>query len=267
MDKLSGAQSELREMDVLATGTSVVHRLHPLCKLLVTITYIFIVVSFHKYDLSGLVVMVLYPILLFQAAGIPVHVCFYKLRIVLPLVCAVGLVNPFLDHTPMVQIGNLVITGGIISMLTLMLKGCLALMASFLLVATTTIDVLCAGLRQLHVPKLLVALLLLTYRYIGVMMEEASVMVQAYSLRAPGQKGIHISAWGSFLGQLLLRSMDRAQELYNSMELRGFRGEFYYSDIPDCRAGGVLFTLISCSVFVCARVVNVAQLIGTLLVG
>ena len=266
MDKLSGAQSEFREMDVLAAGTSVVHRLHPLCKLLVTITYIFIVVSFHKYDLSGLMVMVLYPIFLFQAAGIPVHVCFYKLRVVLPLVCAVGLANPFLDRVPLVQIGDLVITGGIISMLTLMLKGCLALMASFLLVATTTIDMLCGALRKLHVPKVLTALLLLTYRYIGVIMGEASAMSQAYSLRAPGQKGIHISAWGSFLGQLLLRSMDRAQELHSSMELRGFRGDFFYSDIPAFRLDSVIYTILSCSFFLCARSVNIAQLVGNLVV-
>ena len=266
MDKLSGAQSELREMDALAAGTSVVHRLHPLCKLLVTVTYIFIVVSFHKYDLTGLIVMVLYPIFLFQAAGIPVHVCFYKLRVVLPLVCAVGLANPFLDHVPLMQIVNLIITGGIISMLTLMLKGCLALMASFLLVATTTIDVLCGALRKLHVPKVLTALLLLTYRYVGVIMAEASAMSQAYSLRAPGQKGIHILAWGSFLGQLLLRSMDRAQELYSSMELRGFQGEYFYSDIPAFRVGDVLFTVIGISLFVCARVVNIARILGSLVV-
>ena len=264
MDKLSGAQSELREMDALAAGTSVVHRLHPLCKLLVTVTYIFTVVSFHKYDLSGLIVMVLYPIFLYQAAGIPVHVCFYKLRVVLPLVCAVGLANPFLDHVPLIQIGDLVITGGIISMLTLMLKGCLALMASFLLVATTTIDMICGALRKLHVPKTLTALLLLTYRYIGVIMGEASAMSQAYSLRAPGQKGIHISAWGSFLGQLLLRSMDRAQELYSSMELRGFRGEFFYSDIPVWRRGSTAFMIASYCFFACARLVNIAQLIGNL---
>lgn len=267
MDKLSGAQSELREMDALAAGTSVIHRLHPLCKLFVTVTYIFIVVSFHKYDLSGLIVMVLYPVFLFQAAGIPVHVCFYKLRVVLPFVCAVGLANPFLDHMPLVQIGSLVITGGVLSMSTLMLKGCLALMASFLLVATTPIDMLCGALRKLHVSKILTALLLLTYRYIGVIMGEAAAMSQAYDLRAPGQKGLHISAWGSFLGQLLLRSMDRAQELYNSMELRGFQGEFYYSDIPACRADSVLFTLVSVSTFLCARSVNIAQLIGNLFVG
>ena len=116
MDKLSHAQSELREMDALAAENSPIHRIHPLCKLLVTILYIVVVVSFPKYDFTRLIVMVLYPVLLFQAAGIPVHVCFYKLRIVLPLVCAVGLVNPFLDHTPVMQLGSVVITGGVVSM-------------------------------------------------------------------------------------------------------------------------------------------------------
>lgn len=267
MDHLSHAQTGLREMDELAMGTSVVHRLHPLCKLIVTITYISVVVSFHKYDFSGLAVMVLLPVLLFQMAGIPVHVCFYKLRVVLPIVCAVGLANPFLDRVPMLQIGDLIITGGMISMLTLMIKGCLALMASFLLVATTPVDMLCAALRRLHVPKLLTTLLLLTYRYVGVMVEEAALMVQAYSLRAPGQKGIHISAWGSFLGQLLLRSLDRAQELYDSMILRGFDGEFYYSDILPCHVGSMLFVVAGIGFSVMARLCNMAERLGRLLIG
>ncbi len=55
-------------------------------------------------------------------------------------------------------------------------------------------------------------------------------MTLAYKLRAPGQKGIHVSAWGSFLGQLLLRSMDRAEEIYTAMKMRGFNGEFIYSE-------------------------------------
>ena len=148
MDKLSQAQSELREMDALAAADSPVHRLHPLCKLLVTVCYIVTVVSFPKYDFSGLAVMVLYPVILFQAAGIPVRLCFYRLRIVLPLVCAVGLVNPFLDHTPLMRLGNLVVTGGVVSMLTLMMKGIFSLMASFLLIAATPIDSLCAALRK-----------------------------------------------------------------------------------------------------------------------
>lgn len=266
MDKLSQAQSELREMDALAAGDSPVHRLHPLCKLLVTVCYIAAVVSFPKYDFSGLVVMVLYPVLLFQAAGIPVHLCFYKLRIVLPLVCAVGLVNPFLDRVPLMQLGNLTVTGGVVSMVTLMLKGVFSLMASFLLIATTSIDSICGALRQLHVPGIITTLLLLTYRYIGVMLEEVSVMTEAYKLRAPGQKGIHISAWGSFLGQLLLRSMDRAEELYSSMLLRGFQGEFFYADVPKGRPSGVIYTAVCVGLFLLARCVNIPSLLGSLFV-
>lgn len=266
MDKLSQAQSELREMDALAAEDSPIHRLHPLCKLLVTVAYIATVVSFPKYDFTGLVVMVLYPVFLFQAALIPVGTCFYKLRVVLPLVCAVGLVNPFLDKMPLLQFGNLTVTGGMVSMVTLMLKGIFSLMASFLLIATTPIDSLCAALRRLHVPSLLTTLLLLTYRYIGVMLEEVAIMTEGYKLRAPGQKGIHISAWGSFLGQLLLRSMDRAQELFDSMQLRGFRGEFFYANVPPCKFSGILYTIACVGLFLLARLIPITSALGNLFV-
>lgn len=267
MDKLSQAQRELREMDALAAQDSHVHRLHPLCKLLVTVCYIATVVSFSKYDFTGLVVMVLYPVLMFQAAGIPVGTCFYKLRFVLPLVCAVGLANPFLDRTPFLRMGLVTVTGGMISMVTLMLKGLFSLMASFLLIATTPMDSLCAALRKLHVPQVLTTLLLLTYRYIGVMLEEVTVMTEAYRLRAPGQKGIHISAWGSFLGQLLLRSMDRAQELYDSMLLRGFRGEFFYAHVPPFGGRGIGFCAVCAAAFLAARLVPIASVLGSFFVG
>lgn len=266
MDKLSRAQSELHEMDALAAGSSPVHRLHPLCKLLVTVLYIVAVVSFPKYNFTGLIVMILYPVLLFQIAGISVGLCFYKLRVVLPLVCAVGLANPFLDRAPLLQLGGVAISGGLVSMVTLMLKGTFSLMASFLLIATTPIDSLCAALRRLHVPGILTTLLLLTYRYVGVMLEEVAVMSEAYKLRAPGQKGIHISAWGSFLGQLLLRSMDRAEELYNSMLLRGFDGKFYYAETPKCRLSSFLYTLICTAAFFCVRYLDIAGLLGSLFV-
>ena len=113
-------------------------------------------------------------------------------------------------------------------MITLMIKGVLCLMASFLLIATTTIEEICYGFRQLHVPKILTSLMLLTYRYVSLLLEEVDIMTTAYHLRAPGQKGIHYKAWGSFLGELLIRTMDRATTIYESMELRGYHGEFYY---------------------------------------
>ena len=266
MNKMQKAIRELSEMDALAARSSPIHALHPAAKLLTTVAYILVTLSFGKYDLGGLAPMLLWPVLLFQISGIEVRSCFYKLRIVLPLVMAVGLFNPFFDKSVVLRLGGLAVTGGVISMLTLMLKGLFCLMASFLLMATTPIDLLCAALRQLHVPKLLVTLLLLTYRYVGVMTEELAIMTDAYQLRAPGQKGIHISAWGSFLGQLLLRSMDRAQELYASMLLRGYHQHFHYADVKPFRARDVLYMLGCVLVFLLLRFVPVAQLLGSAIV-
>ena len=266
MNKMQKALWELSEMDEMAARSSAIHRLSPTAKLLTTIIYIITVVSFDKYQFSGLIVFLLWPVLLFQLSGIPVRTCFYKLRIVLPLVLAVGLFNPFFDRAAMLHLGGVTVSGGVVSMLTLMLKGVLCLMASFLLMATTPIDSLCAALRKLHVPKMLVTLLLLTYRYVGVMTEELAIMTEAYLLRAPGQKGIHISAWGSFLGQLLLRSMDRAQELYSSMLLRGYHEHFHYAPMKPFDGKDAAYMAGCTALFLLLRFVNVTQLLGSLFV-
>ena len=266
MNKMEKALHELSEMDELAALDSPVHRLHPAAKLLTTIAYIVLTVSFDKYDLDGLIPMLLWPVLLFQISGIPVRTCFYKLRIVLPLVMAVGLFNPFFDRAPLLMLGAVPVSGGVISMLTLMGKGVLCLLASFMLMATTPIDSLCAAMRRLHVPGMLVTLLLLTYRYVGVMTEELAVMTDAYHLRAPGQKGIHISAWGSFLGQLLLRSMDRAQELYSSMLLRGYHDHFHYAPVGVFSLRDGAYILACVTVLALLRFAPVAQWIGSLMV-
>ena len=266
MNKMEKALHELGEMDELAAGTSPIHGLCAPAKLLTTIAYIAVVLSFRKYELSGMIALALYPALLFQISGVSVGSFFYKLRIVLPLVMAVGLFNPFFDREILLRIGSVGVSGGVVSMITLMLKGVLCLMASYLLMATTPIDVLCAALRKFHVPATLVTLLLLTYRYIGVMTEELAVMTEAYQLRAPGQKGIHVSAWGSFLGQLLLRSMDRAEELYSSMLLRGYHQHFHYAPVKECTLRDGAFFLGCTAAFLLLRFVNLAELLGTLLV-
>ena len=266
MSRFSEKRLEMKDMDMLAAQTSMVHSLNPLSKLLVTLCYIMAVVSFPKYNLSGLMPMILYPVLMYQLAGIPVSLCFVKLKVGLPLVCAVGIVNPFFDDTPVLQIGNVVISGGILSMLTLMLKGIFSLMASFLLIATTSIDSVCAALRKVHVPDMMVTLLLLTYRYVGMMIEEVGVMYDAYMLRAPGQKGIHVSAWGSFLGQLLLRAMDRGEELYNSMLLRGYCGEFPHAAFAPFNRNSGIYSVLCIISFWILRTVNLAELLGAFFV-
>lgn len=263
---MTKAMLEMADMDELSKLNTPIHRRHPLPKLVVTAAYIFILVSFPKYNLSGMIPMVLYPIFLFQISGIPVSTCFHKLKLLLPLVCAVGLWNPFFDHTPVMKIGSFLVTGGMISFLTLMMKGIFALMASFLLIATTNIEKICYALKLLHLPDIMVTQILITYRYINLLLKEAGTMVNAYTLRAPGQNGVHISAWGSFIGQLLLRSMDRAQSLYQSMEMRGFHGAFYYANVERFRKEDAFYLVFWIVIFVILRYCNVSVLLGSLFV-
>lgn len=266
MEKIDRAANEIREMDELSFLNSPIHNLHPLAKLLVTVIYILFVTSFSKYQLINLFPMILYPIMMFEISGISMKTCFYKMRFVLPLVMAVGIFNPLFDKIPYLYLGEVVITSGVISMLCLMLKGLLCVMASFIMIATTSIDSLCLALRLIHVPEIVVELILLTYRYISIMVEEVGVMSLAYKLRAPDQKGIKINAWGSFLGQLLLRSMDKAGELHMSMQLRGFNGSFYYSKKRSFGIKDFIYILVCVFMFVVVRYVNIPVLLGSMVV-
>ena len=266
MNQAERAGRELRAMDDLAAQDSFLHRLSPLSKLFVTIFYLAVVVSFPRYRLTALVWMALFPVAGYQLADIALRTCFQKLRLVLPLVCAVGLLNPIFDRQIVTQIGTLAVSGGVVSMLTLVMKGVFCLLASFLLMATTTIEEICRALRQLHLPKTITSLLLLTFRYIGVLLSEVSVMQEAYSLRAPGQKGVYISAWGSFLGQLLLRSMDRAEALYESMELRGFCGDFSYAVRRRGPAASWPYAILCPALMLLPRLVDLSALAGSLFV-
>ncbi|MCI5649159.1 MAG: cobalt ECF transporter T component CbiQ [Fusicatenibacter sp.] len=227
MSKIGSAIYEIHHIDAIAARDQWVNKVHPLVKLVLTVFYITVVVSFQKYDVAGLLGMAVYPLALFLLSEVSFGDSLKRLKLVLPLVCFVGILNPFLDRN-YVEIDGVVFNAGILSMITLIMKGVFSVFASYLLIATTSIEKLCYAFRLLHVPKILVTQILLTYRYITVLLAEVNRVTQAYALRAPNQKGIHFKVWGSLTGQILLRSMDRANVVYESMNLRGYHGEFQY---------------------------------------
>ena len=230
MKTIENHLSELNKLQNLQQRSQRMNRLHPLGKLLVSVLYIFIVASFSKYDLSGIILMAVFPVFGFAFGELSFKEGLYRIRLILPLVLFVGVFNPFFDRQVLFYVGEnagIPVTGGVISMLTLMLKGFYCVLSAYILIATTSIEEICYGLRMVHVPKILVIVILLIYRYFGLMGSEADRIATAYSLRAPSQKGIRYNAWGTLVGQWLLRSMDRAGAVYESMLLRGFKGDFW----------------------------------------
>ena len=226
MDSIEKRLQEFQKIQELWQRSHWMNDLHPLGKLLISVIYIFTVVSFDKYEMAPLILMSAYPIFGFILGELSFRTGIYRMRLILPLVIFVGILNPFFDKEILFYIGKLGITGGMISMLTLMMKGFYAVLAAYILIATTSIEKLCQALRIIHVPKIIVIVILLIERYFYIMGEEADRIATAYKLRAPKQKGIHYSAWGTLVGMWLIRSMDRAGIVYESMLLRGFKGDF-----------------------------------------
>lgn len=264
MNKIGQAISEIQSLETLSKEDRWVNRLHPLSKLFLTVFFIAVTVSFPKYDLSGLLVMALYPAAVFLVSELSFKDALRRLRVVLPLVAAVGILNPFFDREVVLTIGSVQVWGGVLSMLTLMIKAVLTVLSGYLLIATTPIEKICYALRIIHIPKVFVVVVLLIYRYVTVLLQEARRITQAYALRAPGQKGVHYKVWGSLLGQMLLRSMDRANDLYDSMLLRGFDGEFHTGAKEKLKPSDFLWPVLWGAIIILLRLFPVAELLGGL---
>ena len=61
-------------------------------------------------------------------------------------------------------------------------------------------------------------------------------------------------------------SRDRAEELYGSMQLRGFRGEYHYARLDGLKWKDWVFGAVCLGLFAAARWVNIPALLGSLFV-
>ena len=256
----------LRLLYYLACLVSVVHWLYPLLKLLTTVIYLIVVVSFDKYEVAGLLPFLFFPVLIINLAELPLVPLVKRMLPAAPLVLGIGILNPVFDHQ-VFAVGGLTLSMGWITFISVCLKCLLTVFAALLLIATTGMNNLAAALRMLRIPKLFVLQLLLTYRYISVLLEEVSLIWRAYSLRAPGQKGINWKVWGPLIGQLILRTFDRAQRVYQAMCLRGFTGEYNTGSQKRLTLWDLAYLAGWSLFFTLARIYNIPELTGSLLTG
>ncbi len=264
MSKANSILNELHSLEELAARNHWSNKVHPLAKLLITLLYIILVVSYNKYSIIPLLGMVLFLVVCFTIFELNFKDCLKRLRLILPFICIVGLFNPLFDKSPLTIYG-ITTTGGVISMLTLIMKGSFAVLASYCLIATTSIDKICYDLRLLHIPKIIVTQIMLTYRYISLLLKEVATMSDAYMLRSNGARGVKFKHWGSFAGLLLLRSIDRANTVYESMCLRGYNGDYaYVAKGIKARASDYIYFIFWLFVLILLRIFPVIDIVAIL---
>lgn len=131
----------------------------------------------------------------------------------------------------------IVLTANLAAMLSLMM----------VLLATTPLPNLFKAARALWLPRLLVFLMLLTYRYVCLLMEEFGRLRIALRVRGfRNAANVHsYRTIGQVAGTLLVRSAERSERVGQAMRCRGFEGEFHTLDeFRTARTDVAIFVLL-----------------------
>ncbi|OGQ98583.1 MAG: cobalt ECF transporter T component CbiQ [Deltaproteobacteria bacterium RIFOXYD12_FULL_55_16] len=267
MASIGGAVQDFRQLDLLATGNTGVHRLDARAKVLVTLAFILAVVSYGKYELAALFPFFLYPAVIMALADLPIRHIARKIVVVLPFALMVGMFNPLFDQVVLVRLGPLGISGGWLSCASILVRATLTVGAALILVGSSGFPAICQALDRLGLPRIFTVQLLFLYRYLFILSEEGSRTARARELRSFGNKGLGLSSYGSLLSQLLLRTWLRAERIHLAMLARGFTGEFHPRRTT--RFGGREFIFLAgwSGLFLFFRLLNVSQLLGTIVTG
>jgi len=111
----------------------------------------------------------------------------------------------------------------------IIIKATSIVLTSFAIFGSARFDVSMIALQHLKIPKILVQMLLFTYRYTFVFIEEMRRMQIAMKVRGFVMKSDvnTLKVMGNFVGTLLVRSFERSERVYKAMLSKGYQGELH----------------------------------------
>ncbi len=225
--------------DRYESGESLIHRLDPRVKVVVTV--LFIISNTLLPDGAWLAFLLAWGLALLTntLAGLPLSYAFKRSFVALPFaLAAITLIFTVPGQSVLVwPFGPWTLTvtdAGLVRFTSIVIRSWLSVQMAILLVATTQFPDLMHALRHLRVPSLLVAVFSFMYRYLFVLADEVIRLLRARDSRSahlPGYRSGGSISWrarvaGNMAGQLFLRSYERSDRVYNAMLARGYTGHF-----------------------------------------
>lgn len=118
---------------------------------------------------------------------------------------------------------------GLLRALKLLLKALGAVSALYMMTLTTPLGELISVLRRMHIPKVLIELMNMIYRYIFIMLDTHSRMKNSAESRL-GYVDFRTSCYsfGQVASNLLIVSLKRGNDYYNALESRCYDGEIRF---------------------------------------
>jgi len=238
-------------------------------KLLISLINIIFIVSVEKGNFEVLA--------LFGVLAIIVMILFKPdYRMLLKRVFIVFLYPFFISiFIPFTNSGNVLISldlklftvmvtdNGLTLFYTVLIKAFLSILITASLMLSTDEKELLHGLRKIKVPKIIVSIMFLMYRYIFLIREESKTGQMAINSRIFRRSYYAANKKLAYLmGNMIIKSFDRAENIYKSMESRGFTGEFHiYERTQKAPVAGIAFLLAFIIMPASLKIIEITKLI------
>jgi cobalt/nickel transport system permease protein len=135
-------------------------------------------------------------------------------------------------HFPLFRWDVTITDQGLMLLLGVIAKSWLSVTAATVLISSTRFAELLQAMTALRIPRIMVAIVGFTYRYLFVLVEEAQRMAVARDSRSaePDERKGGTILWrarvlGGMLASLLLRSYERSERIFEAMTSRGYSGQ------------------------------------------
>ncbi len=214
-----------------SSKTSLVHQLDPRIKILASLFLSFTIVALKSFAVIAL--SWLWVICFLVIAKVPLEVIIRRLKPVVAfgilLILLMTLTAPVKENTVYcVFFGITLNLDGFYQALRIFSKAFSIVLITAFLLETSTYTTMLQAMQSLKVPSSFTQMLMVSYRYIFVIKDEAYRMNRAMKLRGLDSKFRleNLKVIGNFLGILFVRSFERIQRIYDAMVLRGYRGSF-----------------------------------------
>lgn len=206
-------------------GHGPIHRLPAQVKLVAMFGFILAVVATPPEQIwaLGIHFLLLAAVLVFSE--VPFGHFLKRIGVEVPFVLF-ALALPFVGSGPAIEVlGVAVAADGLLAAWNIIAKATLGVGASVLLVSTTEVSHILAGLRRLRMPAVMVAIAGFMIRYLEVIGDEVRRMRVAMTARgyAPTWLG-QTRALATAGGALFIRSYERGERVHQAMLARGFTG-------------------------------------------
>lgn len=227
-------------LDPYRPRPSLIHRLDPRVKLVLTLAFIFTtaLMPMGVWPVYVLLFSIVLSVELLSELG--VGYVLKRASLVLPFVLAALPVLATTRGAPILTVpaGSWTLTvtlEGAERFAGIAVKSWLSVQTAIILASSTPFPDLLVAMRAVGIPRLLVAIVGLAWRYLFVMADEALRLMRARDARSgysaqPGTRAGGSIAWrarvtGGMAGNLFLRSFERADRIYAAMLSRGYDGE------------------------------------------